>query len=193
MLSAVAEPTRQIIRYETVLRWIFRRYTRDRVVAPAGDDADLDLLLLLGQASHALTTELTARLGEVGITPRAHCVLAHALRGQFTQNELATECGLDKTTMVVTLDELEGAGLAQRRASATDRRVRIVAVTAAGRRKVAQADDIVARVNADVLSTLPARERQLFTDALRRLVDHRLSRPMQCEPPVRRPRMLRAS
>lgn len=165
------------------------------MVASDGDDAcsTLDLLLLLGQASHVLTTELTARLAELGITPRAHCVLAHALRGQFTQHELATECGLDKTTMVVTLDELEQAGLAQRRASAEDRRVRIVAVTAAGRRKVGQADAIVARVNADVLSALPARERHTFTDALRRLVDERLSQPTPCERPVRRPRMLRAS
>lgn len=162
--------------------------------SPAGTnlDPDLDLLLLLGQASHALATELTARLEELGMTPRMHCVLAHAMRGQLTQNELAAQCGLDKTTMVVTLDELERAGLAQRRASTTDRRARIVTVTVAGKRKVAQADEIVARVNADVLSTLPARERQAFTTALKRLVDVRLSTPVQCERAVRRPRVLRA-
>lgn len=159
----------------------------------AADAEQLDLLLLLGQASHALATELTARLAELGITPRGHCVLAHALRGECTQNELAGECGLDKTTMVVTLDELERAGLARRRPSPTDRRARLVQVTAAGRRKVAQADAIVAGVNADVLSSLPARERQAFTGALRRLVDDRLSAPMQCEPHVRRQRILRAS
>lgn len=162
--------------------------------SPAGTDPDLDLdlLLLLGQASHALATELTARLEELGMTPRMHCVLAHAMRGQLTQNELAAQCGLDKTTMVVTLDELERAGLAQRRASSTDRRARIVTVTAAGKRKVTQADAIVARVNADVLSALPAREREAFTSALKRLVDVRLSTPVQCERAVRRPRVLRA-
>ncbi len=158
----------------------------------AADDVDveLDLLLLLGQASHALATELTARLSNLGLTPRAHCVLAHARRRELTQNELAAECGLDKTTMVVTLDELERAGLAIRRASSTDRRVRLVSVTAAGGRKVAQADAIVAQVNADVLSTLPRRERRAFAAGLRRLVDERLSTPVQCEPPVRRPRLL---
>lgn len=161
------------------------------MVAAAGTDVDLDLLLLLGQASHALATELTARLAEVGITPREHCVLAHGMRGQFTQNELADLCGLDKTTMVVTLDDLEREGLARRRPSSTDRRARIVTVTAAGQRKLAQADAIVATVNAEVLSTLPARERQAFTDALKRLVDGRLSTPIACEPPVRRPRVLR--
>jgi MarR family transcriptional regulator for hemolysin len=159
--------------------------------AVAGED--LDLLLLLGQASHALSTELTARLAELGITPRAHCVLAHALRGQLTQGELAAVCDLDKTTMVVTLDELEREGLARRLPSTTDRRARIVTVTAAGKRKVAQADAIVASVNANILSTLSARERQVFTTALRRLLEERLSSPMQCDPPVRRPRVVRNS
>jgi DNA-binding MarR family transcriptional regulator len=163
------------------------------MTAPADAGAELDLLLLLGQASHALSSELTARLADVGITPRAHCVLAHALRGQLTQGELAVVCGLDKTTMVVTLDELEREGLARRRPSTTDRRVRIVAVTAAGKRKVAQADAIVASVNANILSTLPARERQAFTSGLRRLLDERLSSPIHCDPPVRRPRVVRSS
>lgn len=162
-------------------------------MGPVGAGENLDLLLLLGQASHALSTELTARLAELGITPRAHCVLAHAVRGELTQNELAKVCGLDKTTMVVTLDDLEREGLARRRPSTTDRRARIVAVTAAGKRKVSQADAIVASVNANILSTLPARERQTFTSALRRLVDERLSSPMRCDPPVRRPRLVRSS
>ena len=62
------------------------------------------------------------------------------MRGEYTQTELARIVGLDKTTMVVTLDELEAAGLAERRPSATDRRARVVAVTKAGERKVRQAD-----------------------------------------------------
>jgi DNA-binding MarR family transcriptional regulator len=150
-------------------------------------------MLLLGQASHALNTELTAGLARVGISPRAHCVLSHALREELTQSELADECALDKTTMVVTLDELEQAGLARRRPSSIDRRARIVSVTAAGRRKVAQADAIVEGIVSDVLSSLPAAERQAFTSALERLVSNRLSTPVQCEPPVRRRRTLRAS
>ena len=44
-----------------------------------------------------------------------HCVLYHALAGEFTQIQLAEQCALDKTTMVVTMDALESAGLAERR------------------------------------------------------------------------------
>jgi MarR family transcriptional regulator for hemolysin len=148
----------------------------------------VDLMLLLGQASHALTTELTVGLAGVGITPRAHCVLAHALTGNLTQTRLAELCALDKTTMVVAMDELEKAGLAERRASSTDRRARLISVTPAGQRKVEQARAIVARIYADVLGTLPASERQAFVDGLERLVGGRLATPMQCDRPVRRPR-----
>jgi MarR family transcriptional regulator, transcriptional regulator for hemolysin len=124
---------------------------------------------LLSQASHALKTELTAALEDLGVSPRAHHVLHTALGGEYTQTELARIVGLDKTTMVVTLDELEAAGLAERKPSATDRRTRVVAVTKAGADKVRQAEQIAARIQADVLDALPAGERQALYSGLRRL------------------------
>ena len=102
-----------------------------------GRRPETDLAFLLAQASHALGTELTARLSELGITPRAYCVLSKALGGELTQTQVAEQCALDKTTMVVTLDALERDGLAERRPSSTDRRARIIAVTEAGERVVA--------------------------------------------------------
>ena len=145
-----------------------------------------DLCWLMARASHVLTTELTAALEGVGISPRAHAVLSAALTGEHTQIELARMVGLDKTTMVVTLDELQAAGLAERRPSATDRRARVIAVTADGKRKVREAERVTQRVRDDVLSVLPADERQPFLDALRRLVEERLDEPVACTQPVRR-------
>lgn len=150
-----------------------------------------NLALLLSQAGHALQTELTVSLAALGISPRAHCVLSTALTAEHTQARLADLCGLDTTTMVVTVDELEKAGLAERRLSTTDRRVRIVAVTEAGREMVARAQEIVASVYDDVLGTLPGPERQPFVDALERLVAGRLADPPQCAKPVRRQRARR--
>src|SRR3954452_1880639 len=80
-----------------------------------------DLCWLLSRASHSLTTEFTAALEASGILPRQHSVLATAMTGEYTQTELARIVGLDKTSMVVTVDELEAAGFAERRASQTDR------------------------------------------------------------------------
>jgi MarR family transcriptional regulator, transcriptional regulator for hemolysin len=141
---------------------------------------------LLARASHSLATELTAALAELGVSPRAHCVLSTAMTGEYTQSALAQAVGLDKTTMVVTVDELEAAGLAERRPATGDRRARIVAVTKAGERKVAESREIVARIQEEVLASLPARERGIFVDALARLVGDRLSEPTECHPSVRR-------
>src|SRR5262245_5905398 len=103
-----------------------------------------DLMMLLHVAGHTLETEMTARLAEIGITPRAHCILSKALEAERTQSELAQLCNLDKTTMVVTMDALETAGWAQRNLSGADRRARIIAVTPAGREMVKRAGKVVA-------------------------------------------------
>jgi len=147
-----------------------------------------DLAFLFATAAHSLQTELTARLEHIGLTPRDQCVLIKALEGDQTQIRLAERCGLDKTTMVVTVDELEKAGLAERRPSPTDRRARIIAVTDAGKALAEEADALIEGIYADVLGSLPAEERDVFASALARLVSERLSNPPECVKPVRRPR-----
>jgi DNA-binding MarR family transcriptional regulator len=157
-------------------------------VAEAPPPLASDLCWLLSRASHGLTTEFTAALEDLGVSPRAHAVLTTALSGEHTQTEIARLVGLDKTTMVVTVDELEAAGLAARRPSSTDRRARVIAVTDAGRRKVKQADKVLARVRDDVLSVLEPDERAVFLNALGRLACGRLADPVTCSHTVRRPR-----
>ena len=156
------------------------------VIPVAPEPLASDLCWLLSRASHALTTEFTAALEDCGISPRGHSVLATALTGEHTQTELARQVGLDKTTMVVALDELEKAGLAERRPSRADRRAHVVVVTEAGERKVREAEKVLDRVRQDVLSALPESERQPFLNALGRLACGRLSDPVPCSAPVRR-------
>jgi MarR family transcriptional regulator, transcriptional regulator for hemolysin len=145
-----------------------------------------DLCWLLARASHALMTESTAALEGSGISPREHAVLATAMSGAHTQIELARVVGLDKTTMVVTVDALEAAGLAERRPSSTDRRARVVAVTKAGERKVREAEAVLERVREDVLGGLDPAERKAFLSALGQLAGGRLADPVQCAQSVRR-------
>ncbi|RKQ86598.1 DNA-binding MarR family transcriptional regulator [Solirubrobacter pauli] len=148
----------------------------------------VDLIFLLSQAAHALQTEMTAALEAIGVTPRMHCILSRAVHGEFTQKELADQCALDKTTMVVTMDALEQAELAERRPSPTDRRARIIAVTEKGAELVEQGDAIIAGLYADVLQSLPEDQRDAFVGALQGLMDGRLSKPAVCQTTVRRPR-----
>jgi MarR family transcriptional regulator for hemolysin len=151
-----------------------------------GEAIPSDLCWLLSRASYILTTEMTAALEGLGVSPRAHCVLSAAMSGDHTQTELAKMVGLDKTTMVVTLDELESAGLAERKPSKTDRRARVIGVTNTGQRKVRQAEEIAERVRAEVLDALPAADREVFLSSLTKLVSERLTEPVQCGQPVRR-------
>jgi MarR family transcriptional regulator, transcriptional regulator for hemolysin len=145
-----------------------------------------DLCWLLARASHALTSEMTAALEDSGISPREHTVLVTAMTGAYTQTELARMIGLDKTTMVVTVDELERAGLAERLPSSTDRRARVIGVTAPGTHKVLEAEKVLDRVREDVLAALPEEERPVFLQALGRLACGRLSAPVACTHRVRR-------
>jgi MarR family transcriptional regulator, transcriptional regulator for hemolysin len=145
-----------------------------------------DLMMLLHRAGHALETELTARLAEIGLTPRARCVLSTALDAELTQIEIADRIGIDKTTMVVTMDALESAGYAERRPSPTDRRARVVVVTDTGRATVAKADALYEEVVGSVLGSLPDDERTGLVNGLTRLVEGRLSTPVACERPPRR-------
>jgi MarR family transcriptional regulator, transcriptional regulator for hemolysin len=154
--------------------------------AAATEPLKADLCWLLSRASYILSTELTAAFEGLGLSPRAHCVLSTAMTGDLTQSEIAKTVGLDKTTMVVTLDELEAAGLAERRPSSEDRRARIIAVTKAGERKAREAEEIAERIRADVLSTLPEGDREVFLAALARLVTDRLSVPAECARAPRR-------
>jgi MarR family transcriptional regulator, transcriptional regulator for hemolysin len=145
-----------------------------------------DLCWLLARASHGLTTELTAALEDLGISPRAHAVLTTAMADALTQSEIARIVGLDKTTMVVTVDELEADGLAERRPSSADRRARVMAVTGVGRQRVREADKVLDRVREDVLSALSPEERDVFLRALSTLACGRLAEPAPCAHPVRR-------
>jgi DNA-binding MarR family transcriptional regulator len=142
---------------------------------------------LLATVSHAVTTELTAALEAVSVSPRAHCVLSTALQGEYSQTALAHAIGLDKTTMVVTIDALERAGLVERRMSSQDRRARVIAVTDAGRKKVAEGEAIVADVQQRVLDSLGP-DAEGFMAALQQLSCGPLSEPSPCSHPVRRPR-----
>jgi MarR family transcriptional regulator for hemolysin len=141
---------------------------------------------LLAQAYYGFANEVRAAFDPLGVSARGYHVLAAALDGEFTQIELAHLLGLDKTTMVVTIDELEEAGLAERRPSAKDRRARVLKVTKAGERMVAKGDEVLDRIQAEVLSTLPAAQRKDFLEALVTLVKDRFSGPSPCAKPLRR-------
>ncbi|GLY01840.1 MULTISPECIES: MarR family transcriptional regulator [Actinoplanes] len=145
----------------------------------------LDISRLLTEAGTVLSNRLAAALAEVDLTPRAQCVLIHALEEERTQIQLAALAGLDKTTMVGTVDDLERRGLAERRPSATDRRARIIAVTEPGRAAAEEGQRIVDRVHEEVLADVEPARREVFLDLLIGLAS---AEPVPGPKAIRRPR-----
>ncbi|MEV1201009.1 MarR family winged helix-turn-helix transcriptional regulator [Microbispora rosea] len=155
-------------------------------MAPSRDEPDLSFLL--DHSSHVLRTQMAAALAEIDLTARMHCVLVHALQEERTQIQLAELGDMDKTTMVVTLDALEQAGLAERRPSSTDRRARIVAVTEKGAQVAKRSQEIVDGVHRAALGSLPEEEAEVLVRALNRLVTGHLATAVEAPQPVRRAR-----
>jgi DNA-binding MarR family transcriptional regulator len=145
-----------------------------------------NLSWLLSQAHYGLASEVHSAFAPLGISGRSYHVLTAALTGDYSQTELADLVGLDKTTMVVTMDELERQGLAERQPSEHDRRARVIVVTRAGKRKVDQAREVIEKIQADVLEAIPARQRDAFLRGLGELVRTRFGDCGACAPQRRR-------
>jgi MarR family transcriptional regulator, transcriptional regulator for hemolysin len=155
-------------------------------MAPKRNEPDLSFLL--DHTSHILRTQMSAALAEIGLTARMHCVLVHALAEERTQIQLAEIGDMDKTTMVVTVDALEKAGLAERRPSSRDRRARIIAVTEEGARVAERSQEIVDSVHRDALAALPGDDRESLLRLLNRLVGEALATPAEVPGTARRAR-----
>src|SRR2546423_6449587 len=159
--------------------------------APLGDIATCsapDLSFLLDHTSHVLRTRMAAALAEVGMTARMHCVLVKAAKQERAQIQIAELGDIDKTTMVVTVDALEKAGLAERRPSTTDRRARIIAVTAAGAEMIKRSQAVVDRVHAEAMGSLPEGLRPALLEALTLLARGHLAAPVDSPAGARRAR-----
>ena len=127
------------------------------------------LLFRLWRVSHTLTAEA---LESLGLTTALFALLnVLATREGAIQQELGAAMGIDPSTMVSLIDQLEAAGLAKRRPRPTDRRAREVVITPKGRRVLEQARQLAMQVEDDVLRGLSRAERRRMLALLRRAVD----------------------
>jgi DNA-binding MarR family transcriptional regulator len=125
-----------------------------------------DLAAMLHPLTRALVAAELPVLAGHGISMWAYVVL-NALDGgpARTQAALAQAIGADKTRIIGTLDELQRTGLISREPDPTDRRVRLLAITEAGRR-VRTAAQVAIQANEErVLARLSPADRQAFLRA----------------------------
>lgn len=109
--------------------------------------------------AHGLTPVQFAALSQVGQTPGVD------------QRTLAGSIGLDTSTTAGVIDRLEARGLMLRNASAEDRRVRLLSLTAEGHQLLQAIVPDMLKAQQRILKPLPVAERAQFMRMLRKLVD----------------------
>jgi DNA-binding MarR family transcriptional regulator len=127
----------------------------------------------LGVVFRGYVEAATAALAEVPGGPRGYQVIAAAARSEVgSQLALAQHLGIDRTVMTYMLDDLEAAGLIERKPDPADRRARRVIVTARGMKLLAALDSRLEAAEAELLAPLDAAERKSLRSHLRAVAAH---------------------
>lgn len=143
----------------------------ERMAAPVATDIEVaefagQLLFRLWRASHTRTADA---LDPIALTPALFALLnVLGARDGAIQQQLSSDMAIDPSAIVKLINELESAGLAERRRRAGDRRAWEVAITPKGRRTLARARRVITQVEAEVLGGLTDADRRQLLTLLRR-------------------------
>jgi DNA-binding MarR family transcriptional regulator len=110
------------------------------------------------------------RLAPMGLTVQLCGVLNVLAEGPISQHELGRQLGIDRTTVVELIDQLENQDVVVRHRNPADRRSYSLALTPRGRtfqKRAARAFDQAAD---DFFGPLEPSERQAISDMLRRMI-----------------------
>jgi DNA-binding MarR family transcriptional regulator len=134
------------------------------------------LFFRLWRASH---THVAEALQTIGLTPALFGVLnVLGVRDGAIQQELGSAMGIDPSTMVSLIDQLEREGLAKRKPDPRDRRARQVSITPKGRRHLERARTLAFEAEDKVLRGLTTAEHRDLLKLLRRALESAPPQPL---------------
>jgi DNA-binding MarR family transcriptional regulator len=126
---------------------------------------------MAGKAARLAGELLAEALAPLGLRVRHYTVLqVLAEHGPASQQALGRSLGIDRTTMVGTVDDLERLGLVARKADPADRRAYRVELTPRGRTTLVRATGVVAATERALLAPLTSDEQGTLRTLLRRLI-----------------------
>jgi DNA-binding MarR family transcriptional regulator len=126
---------------------------------------------LLGRAHEAHRALAAEALAPFGLSPKGFGALALLEQeGPLSQLRLAERQGIDRTTMVAVIDDLERAGAVERRRDPLDRRRYALHLTGRGHTLLREATAAEAEAEERFLEALPVAERARLKAALRALL-----------------------
>ncbi|HWF14653.1 MAG TPA: MarR family transcriptional regulator [Acidimicrobiales bacterium] len=124
----------------------------------------------LGMIFRAYVKAAHAAVADLPGGPRGYQVLSAAAQGNVgSQLALAQHLGVDRTVMTYLLDDLEAAGLIERRPDPADRRARRVVATQKGNKLLASLNDRLRAAEAQLLAPLATETRVTFRDQIQLL------------------------
>jgi DNA-binding MarR family transcriptional regulator len=127
---------------------------------------------LLGRAHLAHRAIAERELASLGLGGKGFGALILLVQeGPLSQQRLGAKQGVDRTTMVAVVDELERAGFVERRRDLRDRRAYSLQATAKGRRVLQRAGEATKRAEDEFLASLPAGDRRRLKRLLHTLVE----------------------
>jgi len=125
------------------------------------------LLYRAAEHSHALANDMLAR---IELTARQAGILTLVTeREPMTQKALTDLLGIDRTTMVALIDDLEQKGLVERRRHPRDRRAFLISPTEPGEAAKVRAIEILDEQQRHFLAPLTRAEQQQLGSLLKRL------------------------
>ncbi|HEV2217606.1 MAG TPA: MarR family transcriptional regulator [Candidatus Dormibacteraeota bacterium] len=110
------------------------------------------------------------RLNPLGLSVQLCGVMNLLGEGPLSQQELGEQLGIDRTTVVELIDELERQGVVERRRNPTDRRSYALHLTAKGRTVQKRAVKAFDAAVDEFFGPLSAAERKALTDMLTRVI-----------------------
>ncbi|MFF7351762.1 MULTISPECIES: MarR family winged helix-turn-helix transcriptional regulator [Streptomyces] len=135
-----------------------------------GSERRPDLAAMIVPLGRALVAAELPVLREHGLTMWAYGVLLRLDDEPVrTQAALARDIGADKTRIIGVLDDLEERGLIRRQPDPSDRRARLLSLTAQGRRVRDAAQSAIQEREERLLARLSEEDRRGFLRALQAL------------------------
>ncbi len=122
---------------------------------------------LLSRMGMVASKQFAEQIEQIGLSPRMWGALnVLDAEGTITQQALGKSTGIDPSSMVATIDELETAGLVERQNHPTDRRAYALHMTDAGRETLAQGRKLAKGAQEKLLGPLDPSERAQLHELL---------------------------
>ena len=137
-----------------------------------GDHAPSTLAFLLSQVGIFASHRFAQQIAEIDLQPPLFRVLniVDVAEGQ-SQQAIGEAIGAPASRMVAIVDELEQRGLVERRPHPSDRRIRALYLTAAGRKLLAHGRRIATEHEEELTRGMSEADRRRLTALLQRVVE----------------------